>query len=175
VLLSNLSNPDIRLDAWSQGAYVELPNGNNLVAYGSEPVIMEYGPLEGTNTEGEVRWTGTFGHPGLVSSYRVFKQEWHSTPETQPSLVVLESSAETDLACAGDATHLGFVSWNGAPDVTNWILYAGTTEDSLEIAGHFRKAGFETQFAIPAGAAFIQVGAIEKEGTIVRSSEVVAV
>lgn len=176
VLLSNLSNPEVRLDAWSQGTFAQLPNDNNLVAYGSEPVIMEYGPLDSTSTEGHVRWTGTFGHRGLVSSYRVFKQEWHATPATEPSLVVLGASAEVDLPCAANATHLGYVSWNGATDVTDWVVYAGVTADSLEIVGHAEKAGFETRFAIPGDAAFVQVGAIENKGKdVIRRSDVVAV
>ncbi|KEF59332.1 uncharacterized protein A1O9_04176 [Exophiala aquamarina CBS 119918] len=176
VLLSNMSNPGHRLDAWSQGAFSQLPNGNNLVAYGSEPVVMEYGPLDSTNPEGHVHWTGTFGYPGLVSSYRVFKQQWHATPATQPSLVVLRASSEVDLPCAINSTHIGYVSWNGATDVTDWVVYAGATENSLEMVGHAKKAGFETQFAVPSDAAFIQVGAVEKKGKeVIRRSEVVAV
>ncbi|KEF55247.1 uncharacterized protein A1O9_08901 [Exophiala aquamarina CBS 119918] len=176
VLLTNLTDPQLRTNTWSQGSFLHLPNGNMFIGYGSEPVMIEYGPVKDGATEGHARWTGMFGYGDLVSSYRAYKQIWHATPSTQPSLVVQEIVQNTFLHCTANATHLGYVSWNGATDVTDWVIYTGQTNGSLTAVGRAKKAGFETQFVVPDGAAFLQVGAIENNSRdIVRKSKVVAV
>ncbi|KIV81672.1 hypothetical protein PV11_03841 [Exophiala sideris] len=156
-----------------------LPNGNKFLGYGSNAVIAEYGPFtNSTNgTEGQVRWSATFGSGDLVSSYRAYKQVWHATPATKPSLVVLQASSNDTLThCAGSSTWRGYVSWNGATDVTKYIVYTGSTNTTLTATGQASKTGFETEFVVPQGAAFVQVGAVENNGTAVtRRSSVVAV
>jgi hypothetical protein len=176
-LLTNLTDPQLRVAAWSQGSLLYLPNGNALMGYGSDAVIAEYGPTTENNTQGSARWTGVFGYGDLVSSYRAYKQVWHATPASQPSLVVRAvGEGPSFLHCNGNATYTGFVSWNGATEVTEWVVYAGKTNGSLAAVGRARKAGFETQFVVPEGAAFLQVGAVENEGReVVRRSEIVAV
>ncbi|EXJ71353.1 uncharacterized protein A1O5_05160 [Cladophialophora psammophila CBS 110553] len=71
---------------------------------------------------------------------------------------------------------MGYVGWNGATDVTAWMVYAGATNTSLKAVGRAMKFGFETEFAVPNDAASVQVGAIENNGNnVVRKSRVAAV
>ncbi|KAI1620310.1 ASST-domain-containing protein [Exophiala viscosa] len=179
VLVTNFTNPHSPVDAWSQGSFQYLPNNNKFIGYGSNAVIAEYGPFtNGTNgTEGQVRWAASFGSGDLVSSYRAYKQVWHATPATKPSLVVLQAASNDTLThCAGSSTWRGYVSWNGATDVTKYIVYTGSTNTTLTATGQASKTGFETEFVVPSGAAYVQVGAVENNGTAVtRKSSVVAV
>lgn len=73
----------------SMGSYNLLPNGNEIVGWGQVATSSEYGP------DGELRWEAAFGTPGLVFSYRFYKNEWHATPEAwDPNLVVSPRSLE---------------------------------------------------------------------------------
>jgi hypothetical protein len=49
-LLINLTDPQLRVAAWSQGSLLHLPNGNTLMGYGSDAIIAEYGPITENNT-----------------------------------------------------------------------------------------------------------------------------
>jgi hypothetical protein len=161
------------------------------MGYGAYAVIEEFGPKRRTSTsddtpkKGHVRWSAAFGSGDLVSSYRVFKQEWHATPATKPSLTVSRAAANDTLNhCAGrNSSWRGYVSWNGATDVTRWLVYAGTSNAdananaTLKAVGTVRKEGFETVFVVPQGATFVQVGAVENDSQrdAVRWSDVVAI
>ncbi|KIW44417.1 uncharacterized protein PV06_02888 [Exophiala oligosperma] len=179
-LITNFTNPQNPVAAYSQGSFSYLPNGNGFLAYGSNAVLAEYGPVSETNsTEGQVRWSAQLGYGESLSVYRGYKSVWHATPSTEPSLVVLSAKdvQNDDLAlCAGTSTMRGFVSWNGATDVTDWIVYTGSNNTTLTAVGRVNKAGFETQFAIPAGAAFVQIGAVENNSNFVaRRSSIVKI
>ena len=167
VLTRALMN-DPPLFADSQGSYTpDLPNGNQLATFGQVPLLKEYGPA----TDGsDVRWSGRAGPNADVQIYRGFKQEWHATPSTAPSLVVLprnESSGD------GGEGYYGYVSWNGATDVGGWNVYIGGRRGSRKV-GEVGYRGFETRFDVACWAQEVQVGAVVN-GTEVRRSVVVAV
>lgn len=108
------------------------------------------------------------------------KQEWHATPAADdPSLVVLAAEANDTLThCAGSSVWRGYVSWNGATDVTSWEIYVvGTSNTSImRSIGQVEKMGFETEFVVPVGSAYVQVGAVESYGArVVRNSTAVKV
>jgi hypothetical protein len=67
-----------------------------------------------------------------------------------------------------------YVSWNGATDVTGWAVYVGQDSGDLACMGIAERKGFETVFAVPQDATYIQVAAIQ-EGSEVRKSNVVKV
>jgi hypothetical protein len=80
------------------------------------------------------------------------------------------------LHCNGNATYTGFVSWNGATEVTEWVVYAGKKDGSLAAVGRARKTGLETQCVVPERAAFLQVEAVESGASeVLRRWEIVAV
>lgn len=93
-------------------------------------------------------WSARFGPDNLVQSYRAYKDEWHATPSTIPDLVV-----EYDTSCS-----TGYVSWNGATDVSTWVLFEGETEGALREVRRVGYKGFETQFAVSYGC--VQVAAV---------------
>ena len=147
VLLDVLADPHEELYSDSQGANSFLENGNFLLEYGQIPVLKEFGP-RGTNGSA-IRWTGRFGFDNLVQSYRGYKTEWQGFPTTTPSLAVEEDS---------NGCRAGFVSWNGATNVQEWVVYEGLTKDGLSQAGRVGYRGFETQFVV--GQPCVQVAAI---------------
>ncbi|KAJ5688982.1 hypothetical protein N7462_003374 [Penicillium macrosclerotiorum] len=151
----------------AEGSFFSLPNGNTLMGYGDEPYIKEYGP------SGDVRWSAQFAGYDLGQSYRVYKQEWHATPSTRPSLVVTTALAEDNLSqCAGSSSRLrGYVSWNGATDVDKYQVYAGKSSNSLKSLGQIDKKGFETKFSLPEDVSVVQVAAIQA-GKVVRKSNI---
>ncbi|KAJ9632968.1 hypothetical protein H2204_007536 [Knufia peltigerae] len=180
-LINNFTDPQDPIGSWSQGSYQELPSGNGLLGYGATARVAEYAPPSSAKTsQGEVVWSAAFGYGDLVSSYRVSKQEWHATPAADdPSLVVLAAEANDTLThCAGSSVWRGYVSWNGATDVTSWEIYVvGTSNTSImRSIGQVEKMGFETEFVVPVGSAYVQVGAVESYGArVVRNSTAVKV
>ncbi len=112
--------------------------------YGQIAVLKEYGP----NSNSDIRWTAQFAAPNLVQSYRGFKHVWHATPTTCPDLVV-----EKNSTCG-----VGYVSWNGATEVTAWAVYEGPTNNQLSFVGKVAYKGFETMFTV-AGEC-VQVAAV---------------
>ena len=72
-----------------------------------------------------------------------------------------------------DTCGAGYVSWNGATEVTGWAVYEGPTEDRLEFVGEVGFWGFETVFTVK-GEGCVQVVAVigGREG---RRSRVVCI
>lgn len=86
-----------------------------------------------------VRWTARFGLDNLVQSYRAYKTGWQGFPTTSPNLFL----EEDDNGCRA-----GYVSWNGATNVEEWMIYEGKVEGNLSYAGRIGYKGFETQFIV---------------------------
>ena len=159
----------------SQGSLDFLDNGNIFVDYGAFPILKEFGSTD-ISSEGDVRWTAAFGpytnNAGVVQSYRGYKNEWHGTPSEGPSLFV-------EKAAAGCRT--AYVSWNGATDVSHWLVFWGSHSD-IHVVGYMGQEvssidtfvgkvaymGFETAFTV-AGPC-VQVAAVTTDGiTHIRS------
>lgn len=154
-LIGSFTDPDDEIYSTAQGNNQLLPNGNSLAYYGLEPVAKEF------SDEGTALWSARFGPDNTIQSYRMFKYKWHSTPNnTSPALVVQGG--------------MGYVSWNGATEVTKWAVYTGTTEAGLARKKTVAKRGFETSFAIGAKVKFVKVVAYSGM-TALKESEVVAV
>lgn len=140
----------------SQGSHTFLPNGNAFGGYGQIPVMREFGPNDPSG--GDLRWSARFGPDEIVQSYRAYKQEWHGYPTTIPSLV-----AEFD----GNGCGTGYVSWNGATDVSAWVVFEGRNEKHLQRTGRIQNKGFETKFAVSGSC--VQVAAVV-HGRFTRSN-----
>lgn len=156
-----LSDPGDPIYSDSQGSTIVLPNGDVFLGYGQISVLKEFGPSNPNG--GDVRWTARFGFNNLVQSYRGFKTEWQGFPTTSPDLVVDED---------GDGCRGGYVSWNGATSVEEWVVYQGGAEDKLSQVGRIRYKGFETQFGV--NQACVQVAAVVRGKVSARSSVVCA-
>ena len=162
VLIDHLSDPDDPIYSDSQGATTFLPNGDIFMDYGEIPVMKEYGPHDPSGSD--VRWTARFGLDNLVQSYRGFKTEWDGFPTTRPDLVVEED---------GEGCRAGYVSWNGATNVGEWVVYEGPAKDRLSQVGRIEHKGFETQFSV--GQPCLQVAPMVNGKLSSRSTIVCAV
>lgn len=156
IVIRHLTVASEELYADSQGSYSPLlEDGNQFMGYGQIAVMREYGSAPDGS---DVRWEARFGANNIVQSYRAFKQEWHATPATNPDLVV--------------QPNVGYISWNGATDLTAWNIYEGSQGDQLCLAGQVALAGFETAFNTVNSARCVQVGAV-RGGAEIRRSQVV--
>lgn len=152
----NLLGPNEPLYALAEGSYNSAPNGNMILGYGTVPTMREF------SNSSVVEWEAQYGYNNLnntASSYRVFKDVWHATPTWPLDLVVAESANAT---CTGSSGKVGYVSWNGATDVSGYKIY-GAASGETEVCDKgfmFEKKGFETSFAIPGGLERVQLAAI---------------
>ena len=154
-LRRRIETPSEELYADSQGSYIpELSNGNQFVGYGQIASSREYGPA----TDGsDLRWQAQFGVLNEAQSYRGFKETWRATPaDWDPSLVIEGRKA--------------YVSWNGATETSEWVVYAGQKSSKLEPVGVAKRKGFETVFEVPQEAKYVQVGAMQSGAEVRRSN-----
>jgi len=163
-LLTNLSDPVNPVATFAEGSYDILPNGNYFIGYGFQPHMKEFGPQSASGAD--VRWSAQFGFKNAAQSYRAYKSDWHATPSSPPNLVVQVIQSDDELSgCGSGGSNLrGFVSWNGATDVVNYVLKAG--RDQLEQIGRVQRKGFETKFVIPAGTEVVQIGVQSQDAVI---------
>ena len=146
-VIDHLSDPSKPIYADSQGSTTILPNGNIFLDYGQISVLKEFGPSDPSG--GDIRWTARFGFNNLVQSYRGFKTKWQGFPTTRPDLFVEK---------IGTGCRRGYVSWNGATNVQDWIVYEGGAEDKVSPVGRLGYEGFETQFGVDQSC--VQVAAV---------------
>ncbi|KAG9506478.1 hypothetical protein J7337_000009 [Fusarium musae] len=134
------------IDTSSQGSYQDFSNGNVLLGYGNVGYVKEFGP------EGDVRMSMSG-----AASYRVYREVWDATPAGYPpNATAIEGK--------------GWVSWNGDTRTTKWVVYAGSSKDSLTKVGEVVRTGFETEYSLPSGASWVQVGAFAGDYYLRNSS-----
>ena len=109
--------------------------------------MREFGPNDPSGND--LRWQARFGSDNLVQSYRVYKHKWNGKPKTAPNLVV-------DFDVGGCST--GYVSWNGATDVSVWTISEGRVGGPLVQTRKVEFKGFETKF--PVSEVCVQVAAV---------------
>lgn len=148
--------PVPRTLANSQGNMQELPGGDVLVGWGSQPYVTEFGP------HGDVRRLYTFATGD--ESYRAYRFPWSPHPLERPAV-----AASTD---GSGRTHV-YMSWNGAGDVASWQLLAGPSASALAPVTTVRDAGFETAAQI-AAAPFVAVQARDASGAVLATSATIA-
>ena len=138
-LLKFASDPEQPIYADSQGSTELLENGRIFMDYGQIAVMKEYGAA--SPNAGTAKWTARFGRDNAVQLYRGFKQKWSATPYYSPDLVLKRAHGE----CA-----IGYVSWNGATNVTAWEIWAGSgyNHSSFHRVGKVAPHGFETVFSV---------------------------
>lgn len=122
-LVRQILQPNTQPQTTSQGSVQSLPNGDTVVGWGStgtfseynaagEPLLHDTPPLpDGTVTlpNGQII-------PNAWSTYRVFKQRWTGTPAAPPTAMVKPTSTDHWTVSA---------AWNGATEVSTWLVLAG--------------------------------------------------
>ncbi|RYP49922.1 hypothetical protein DL768_004458 [Monosporascus sp. mg162] len=146
------------VQAWAQGGYHSLPNGNALIGWGTVPAVTEFTP------SGEVAMDIQFGPwsdawDGLATSYRVYKSNFRAQPPWPPSIAAFDSVI--------------YVSWNGATEVVSWAVSGGNDPLALQGITQVEKNGFETAIPPPSNASYFRVDALNRAGNVLASTDVV--
>lgn len=143
--------PPVPRIAANQGSYQELENGNVVVGWGALPSFTEY------TADGEVVRDGTVG---ADSNYRAYLHEWTGTPAEPPA---------ADMKTADEQTHV-YVSWNGATEVAQWRVLAGTDAGSRQEVVTVERDGFETAIPVADDLDNVVVQALDEDGEVLGST-----
>ncbi|KAL9093257.1 MAG: hypothetical protein Q9165_003998 [Trypethelium subeluteriae] len=165
-LLKNLVDPNELIYPIAAGSYVDLPNGNVLLGYGTYPSIKEYGP------DGDVRMSILFGDTttsnpaGFTSlTYRAWRDPWVGTPAAPPVAVFDQ-----------DNTTL-YMSWNGATGITMWEISCAnaTGQQAIHSLGMIPSTGFETMFNLAgSGCSSAAVATAYRDDVPLRSTDFIS-
>jgi hypothetical protein len=133
-----------RLISVSMGSVQLLPGGNVLVGWGSQPYASEFTPGGKLVADAEM--------PKKEQSYRSFSMPWIGKPSDRPAVAAAgKRSGGTTL----------FASWNGATEVTNWLLHAGPSHRRLHPVGVASRSGFETAIGLDGDFSYAAVTALD--------------
>ncbi|KAL1980944.1 hypothetical protein VTN96DRAFT_3284 [Rasamsonia emersonii] len=139
-----------------------LSNGNIFVGWSQQGYHSEFTP-NGTCVM-EARFVSD-----RFSTYRAYKFHFVGRP-VEPPVVKAAVYGST----SSDLTTIVYVSWNGATEVASWNFYAkaDATGPSVFI-GSAARSGFETMFIADGYMDWISADAVDAEGNILGTSDVV--
>ncbi|KGB75134.2 hypothetical protein CNBG_0972 [Cryptococcus deuterogattii R265] len=150
----------------SQGSMQEQTNGNYLLGWGQVPFFSEY------SSNGTLLCSAQFG-VGNVQGYRVLRSNWTGYPRTTPALTVISNTTTNQYDI--------YTSWNGATEVSSWVLYGATSlsgSASSSKLNQVNKTTFETYFSLSKDTAasypWVQARAVSSNGTILGYSDYVS-
>ncbi|KAI0467612.1 Arylsulfotransferase-domain-containing protein [Xylaria cf. heliscus] len=156
-LVSQFYHPQ-GVQAWAQGGYHLLPNGNALIGWGVVPAMTEFDEAGNVLMDIQIRpWNTTAAGGGPL--YRVYKFDWVGQPHWEPNCAYVDGTV--------------YVSWNGATAAVSWSLVGGPSPLTMEHVATVKKAGFETSILAPNDVAFVRVDALDADGNVIGSSNVV--
>lgn len=133
--LRSLSDPSDSIHSVSQGSYQLLSetSGHVFMDYGSISKVKEY------DGDGNLVLSAQFGEDNAVASYRGYRCQWSAVPFWSPVANVTTTNNGADV----------FMSWNGATDYDNWVVYSGASNDSnSQQIGSANRTGFETMISL---------------------------
>jgi hypothetical protein len=142
------------LSAGSQGNVQILPNGNVFVGWGAEPHATEF------TADGNI--VLDIALPSGRYSYRALRLPWTAAPASVPEAVVRSD---------GDRRTSVNVSWNGATDVSQWVVLTGASPAQLGVATTIPRAGFDTMIRVDNADPYVAVRAIDSRGTVLGETE----
>jgi hypothetical protein len=149
------TNPSRTLLTSSQGDLLNLNDGNWLMGYGGLPNFTEY------NSAGQVLLDGTLGLD--VQDFRTYFAPWSAQPKTLPAVAAQSSAGKLTVEA----------SWNGATDVAQWRVLAGSSAASLEPVTTVAASGFQTTVRTTIAGPYAQAVALGSAGQVLASSPVV--
>jgi hypothetical protein len=142
------------------GNVQQLPGGDVFIGWGGpRPIASEVTATGKPVLDLEV------GAPGGYV-YRWYKLPWTGNPRTAPILAAQTKDITTTL----------YVSWNGATQVSDYRIEAGTAPNTLAPIRTQPKRGFETSVVLKtdqSAKCYYRVSALDKTGKSLRSSNVV--
>lgn len=144
----------------AMGNFQTLPDGHALIGWGSAPLVSEF------TEDGALIADATLG--ARHDSYRAYRFPWRGSPNDVPTV-----AAKHDRR-SGSRTL--YVSWNGATEVTHWLVSGGDHADDVRSVGIAARHGFETVIKLPTPAArYARVTAIDAGGRHLATSDAVRV
>ncbi|TGJ82944.1 hypothetical protein E0Z10_g5821 [Xylaria hypoxylon] len=156
-LVSEFYHPQ-SVQAWAQGGYHLLPNGNAILGWGVVPAMTEFDEAGNVVMDVQLRpWNTTESGGGPL--YRVYKFDWVGQPLWQPTCAFVDGTV--------------YVSWNGATEVASWSLVGGPSHLTMGHITTVEKDGFETSIQLSEEVSFIRVDALTADGKIIGFSNVV--
>ena len=164
--IHKLVDPMDKVVSATQGSFQFLPfpeTEHMLVGYGSIPKFKEY------DGSGNVVLRGQFGNNAFeANAYRIFKFPWKATPHWNPVLFVNHTTE-----CTTDV----YMSWNGATDYDNWVIFSAPSQTSTLQEGKplltHKREGFETHVTLEnVNAKFIFAVARDNEKILGKSAVV---
>jgi hypothetical protein len=173
-LVRSIEQPADQRETQSQGSVQSLPNGNTLVGWGDAGTFSEHdsaGNLLLRDTlpppQGTVTLPGGLTVPNTWSTYRVFKSPWTATPTEPPAVAVQRTSAGHYTVSA---------AWNGATDVTRWLVLAGPDRHHLRPVASAPWDGLITRIDVAGDdIGVVQVKALADDGAVLGCSAAVSV
>lgn len=137
----------------SQGNLQELPSGDVVVGWGSEPYFTKY------SFDGELLAEGTYP---AESHYRAYWFDWTADP-AEPPVAVMTTTGDTATI---------HVSWNGATEVASWQVLSGADRSEAHVVASAARSGFETAIEVPDPGDHVEVEAVDADGQVLGSAEV---
>src|SRR5215204_1832426 len=132
-----------------------LPNSNVFIGWGRALHFSEF-----SHDGGEMLFDARL--PEGNRSYRYFRFPWKGQPEDAPAVV--------DVSGPEDKVTL-YVSWNGATEVENWEVLAGTHPGKLEPVGTAPRDGFETVMVVQTSDRYVAVRAKGYSGSVLGTTD----
>jgi predicted MFS family arabinose efflux permease len=138
-------------DADYMGSLEPLPNGNELMGWGSVPYLSEY------DSAGNKLFAAIL--PGSDLSYRARLEPWVGQPLYPPAGAARRRAGVTTV----------YASWNGATQVARWRVLDGASGQPLATSA---RTGFETAIPVNAAASAqaFEVQALDARGRVLGTS-----
>jgi len=161
--------------------------GNVILGYGNEPAWTEYAP------DGTVLFDIALGpmRAGRASAdnYRVLKVNWTGEPTYNPSISAgpdrhydfneTRSTFEilrTDKKGEYLRNTTAYFSWNGATDISHWLVLSSETDANMTISSNFQaripKTGFEMYFKAAYGTKYMRAIAVSAGNVVMGASPI---
>ncbi|KAJ5085930.1 hypothetical protein N7532_010701 [Penicillium argentinense] len=171
-LLREFRHPS-QLQAQSQGSVQPLsPSstdlGNVFIGWGRCPTFTEHNSLGETVMNVQFSPWHSDDIPDALDNYRAYKMDWTATPWWDPA-IASRKNPQGELVF--------YVSWNGATEVTNWVVRGAATPSRQghgNVLAKSSRTGFETKLVVGDTVwQYVWAEALDVNGNILRSSEVV--
>ncbi len=141
----------------AMGNFQTLPDGNVLLGWGDLGTASEF------SSDG--RWLADTKFGNRHDTYRAYRYAWTGTPRDTPALAAQRAS--------DGRTSTLYASWNGATEVSHWVVSTGRRESALRGVGVAARQGFETVIPHLPSAGLAQVTAVDGSGNRLGVSGVV--
>jgi hypothetical protein len=141
--------------ATAMGSVQILPSGHVVVGWGTASHTTEFA------ADGTLLLDADL--PARMYSYRGLSLAWRSTPHHLPAVTASRHRQS--------GIKLVYASWNGATEVTDWRVDAGSAADQLQPVGIAKRHGFETVIPLHPELRFASLTALDRSGRPLRRSE----